>query len=190
LESEYGVPSERICYIHGNRKNKFGSLVLGHHSDDRGAFERWKRKNQNRRRYRHVQKDAKGRYFSNDKLAYLAFFQRDDKSANWRLPIRFYAVEEAENRLEKYYEENFKNTGSIIDANMGFFDSLGSVEKITIIGCSLGAVDMEYYKQLRASVREDAQWEFSYHTDADAMRIEKFCKELAIDTGCVSTFKM
>lgn len=190
LESEYGVPSECICYIHGNRKDKFGSLVLGHHSDDRGAFERWKHKNQNRRRYRHVQKDAKGRYFINDKLAYLAFFQRDDKSANWRLPIRFYAVEEAENRLEKYYEENFKNTGSIIDANMGFFDSLGSVEKITIIGCSLGAVDMEYYKQLRASVREDAQWEFSYHTEADAMRIEKFCKELAIDTGCVSTFKM
>lgn len=23
LESEYGVPSDRICYIHGNRKDKF-----------------------------------------------------------------------------------------------------------------------------------------------------------------------
>lgn len=190
LESEYGVPSDRICYIHGNRKDKFGSLVLGHHSDDQSAFERWKHKNQNRKRYRHVQKDAKGRYFRNDKLAYLAFFQRDDKSANWRLPIRFYAVEAAEDRLEKYYEENFKNTSSIIDANMGFFDSLGSVERITIIGCSLGTVDMEYYKQLRTSVKDDAKWEFSYHTDEDEIRIGKFCKELAIDTGCVTTFKM
>lgn len=190
LESEYGIPKERICYIHGNRNDKFGSLVLGHHSDASEAFERWKHKNQNRRRYRHVQKDAKGRYFSNDKLAYLAFFQEDDKSANWRLPIRIDAVEAAEERLEKYYQENFKNTGSIIDANMGFFDSLGSVEKITIIGCSLGAVDMDYYKQLRLSVKDNTLWEFSYHTDADQKRITKFCKELAIDTGCVSTFKM
>ena len=73
---------------------------------------------------------------------------------------------------------------------MGFFDSLGSVEKITIIGCSLGAVDMDYYKQLRSSVKGDAQWEFSYHSDEDSKRIEEFCKELNIETGCVRTFKM
>ena len=81
LESEYGIPSEQICYIHGSRKDKFGSLVLGHHSDDQEAFERWKHKNQNRRRYRHVQKDKKGRYFRNDKLAYLAFFHEKN---GWR----------------------------------------------------------------------------------------------------------
>ena len=39
LESEYGIPPEQICYIHGCRKDKFGSLVLGHHSDDQEAFE-------------------------------------------------------------------------------------------------------------------------------------------------------
>lgn len=190
LESEYGIPAERICYIHGNRKDKFGSLVLGHHSDDWEAFERWKHKNQNRRRYRHFQKDKKGRYFKNDKLAYLAFFHESGRTGNWRLPIRYYAVDEAESRLEKYYDENFKNTRSIIDAHMGFFDSLSGIEKITIIGCSLGSVDMDYYKQLRLSVKDNTLWEFSYHTDADQKRITKFCKELNIDTGCVSTFKM
>ena len=190
LESEYGIPPSQICYIHGSRKDKFGSLVLGHHSDDQQAFERWKHKNQNRRRYRHVQKDKKGRYFRNDKLAYLAFFHENDRTGNWRLPIRYYAVEAAEERLGKYYDTNFKNTRKIIDANMGFFDSLGSVEKITIIGCSLGTVDMDYYKQLRLSVKDDAQWEFSYHSGEDRKRIDKFCEELNIDTGCVSTFKM
>ena len=190
LESEYGIPANQICYIHGCRKDKFGSLVLGHHSDDQEAFERWKHKNRNRRRYRHVQKDKKGRYFRNDKLAYLAFFHENDWTGNWRLPIRYYAVEAAEERLEKYYDANFKNTRKIIDGHMGFFDSLGSVEKITIIGCSLGAVDMDYYKQLRCSVKDDAQWEFSYHSPEDEKRIDKFCKELNIDTGCVSAFKM
>ena len=190
LESEYGVPSEQICYIHGNRKDKFGSLVLGHHSDDQQSFERWKHKNQNRRRYRHVQKDKKGRYFKNDKLAYLAFFHENDWTGNWRLPIRYYAVEAAEERLEKYYDANFKNTRRIIDAHMGFFDSLSSVDEVTIIGCSLGAVDMDYYKSLRTSVKNNAKWNFSYHSSEDQKRIDKFCKELNINKGCINTFKM
>lgn len=190
LESEYGVPAEQICYIHGCRRDKFGSLVLGHHSKDEAAFEQWKHKNQNRRRYRDVQKDKKGRYFKNDKLVYLAFFLNNERTGNWRLPIRYHAVDAAEERLEKYYDANYKNTQSIIDAHMGFYDSLGSVEMVTIIGCSLGAVDMDYYKQLRLSVKNDAVWEFSYHTLEDQNRIRKFCKELNIDNGCVRTFEM
>lgn len=190
LESEYGIPTEQICYIHGNRKDKFGSLVLGHHSEREEAFERWKHKNRNRRRYRHVQKDKKGRYFSNDKLAYLAFFHKNDITGNWRLPIRYYAVQEAEERLERYYEENFKNTNSIIDSNMGFYDSLGCIEKVTIIGCSLGEVDMDYYRKLKSSVKDDALWEISYHSPEDEKRIKKFCEELNLNTAYVSTFKM
>ena len=190
LESVYGVPVEQICYIHGNRKDSFGSLVLGHHSDDKEAFKRWKHKNQNRRRYRHVQKDKKGRYFANDKLAYLAFFHKDDWIGNWRLPIRYYAVDAAEERLEGYYNDNFKNTRKIIDSHMGFFDSLSAVEKITIIGCSLGSVDMDYYWQLRKSVKQDALWEISYHSEKDQERIRKFCKELDINAGCIRTFQM
>ena len=190
LESEYGIPSDHILYIHGNRKDRFGSLVLGHHSDDKEAFEHWKHKNQNRRRYRDVQKDAKGRYFSNDKLAYLAFFHKGDSSGNWRLPIRYYAVDAAEERLEGYYEKNFKNTRSIIDAHMGFFDSLRAVEKITVIGCSLGKVDMDYYREIRKSVMDDAQWKFSYHSDKDLKRIKEFCKELRIQEGRFSFFEL
>ena len=190
LESEYGIPSDNICYIHGNRKDKYGSLVLGHHAGDRESFERWIHKNKNRRRYREVQKDSKGRYFKNDKLAYLAFFLKNDKNGNWRLPIRYYAVEAAEDRLEKYYEENYKNTAKIIDANMGFFDSLNKVEKVTVIGCSLGGVDMDYYKMIQASVSANTVWEFSYHSDADLSRIQKFCKELKIDKANVSAFAM
>lgn len=187
LESEYGIPADQICYIHGSRKDKFGSLVLGHHAADQESFDRWHHKNRNRRRYRDVQKDAKGRYFRNDKLAYLAFFCKDRNGANWRLPIRYYAVNEAEERLERYYSDNYKNTARIIDSHLGFFDSLKEVDKVTVIGCSLGSVDMDYYRQLHASVRDDAIWEFSYHTDADRNRIRSFCKELNIsDThACV-----
>lgn len=190
LESEYGIPADRICYIHGNRKGKFGSLILGHHSDETQAFEQWVHKNKNRRRYRPVQKDSKGRYFSNDKLAYLALFQNDYMSGNWRLPIRYYAAEAAEERLEGYYEKNYKNTQSIINANMGFFDSLGAVDKITVIGCSLGSVDMDYFRQIGASVKDNAVWEFSYHSDKDLKRIDKFCMDMNIKDKSYSSFKL
>ena len=190
LESEYGIPSENICYIHGNRKDKFGSLVLGHHAADQASFELWKHKNQNRRRYRDVQKDSKGRYYKNDKLVYLAFFLKNESEGNWRLPIRYYAVDAAESRLEKYYETNYKNTNKIIDANMGFFDSMNEIEKVTVIGCSLSPVDMEYFKQLYGSVKEDTKWEFSYHTDSDRRRITKFCKELGVKDMNVTTFAL
>ena len=73
---------------------------------------------------------------------------------------------------------------------MGFFDSLNKVEKVTVIGCSLGGVDMEYYKMIHASVSTDAVWEFSYHNEADWNRIQKFCKELKIDKANVSAFAM
>lgn len=73
---------------------------------------------------------------------------------------------------------------------MGLFDSLSDIEKITIIGCSLGDVDMEHFRQIRTSVKTDALWEFSFHTDSDKRRVEKVCEELEIDTGCVNTFKM
>ena len=190
LESEYGIQADRICYIHGNRKDKFGSLVLGHNTADEEVFERWIHKNRNRRRYRAVQKDGKGRYFSNDKLAYLAFFQKNYHTGNWRLPIRYYAVDSAIERLEGYYDANFKNTRKVISAHMGFFDSLGYIEKVTIIGCSLGSVDMDYYRMIRSSVKENAVWEFSYHSPEDRKRIDKFCKELKIDKECVNTFYM
>ena len=190
LESEYGIPKSRICYIHGSRRDKFGSLVLGHHSDGNAIIEQWIHKNQNRRRFRHVQKDRKGRYFENDKLAYLAFFHGNDESAKWRSSIRYYAVEPTLDRLREYYEANYKNTQRVIHAHEDFFDSLESVERITFIGCSLGAVDMDYFQKLRDSVNEDVTWEFSYHSTGDLKRIYRLCKGLGINNGSFSTFAL
>lgn len=188
LESEYGISQENICYIHGNRKDKFGSLILGHHVNDDAAYRQWKHKNRNRRRYRDVQKDSKGRYFANDKLTYLAFFLKDEQKGNWRLPIRYYAVEAAEDRLEKYYEENYKNTHAIISTHKGFFGSLTEVDTITIIGHSLSEVDMAYFKMLKASVKEGVKWEISYHDEKDLKRIDIFRKKMRISDSDVSLF--
>ncbi len=57
-----------------------------------------------------------------------------------------------------------------------------------VLLCQYGRVGT--VTQIRASVKSDALWEFSYHTDSDKRRVEKVCEELEIDTGCVNTFKM
>ena len=190
LESEYGISNDNILYIHGCRRDKIGSLVLGHHVNDEEAFSRWIYKNKNRKRYRDVQKDHKGRYYKNDKLAYLAFFLKDERNGNWRLPIRYYAVNEAEQRLEKYYSANFKNTAKIIDANRGFFDSLSNIQTVTVIGHSLSEVDRLYFENIKNSISPDAVWEFSYHTDKDKQGIDKFCDSMGINKMNTKTMQL
>lgn len=41
LETEYGIPHENICYIHGCRKDKIGSLIIGHGDDESDSLNRW-----------------------------------------------------------------------------------------------------------------------------------------------------
>lgn len=190
LETEYGIPRENILYIHGCRRDKYGSLVLGHNTNDDDCLNRWIHKNKNRKRYRHIQKDRRGRYFLNDKLAYLAYFAENKETANWRLTTRYYAAEEALERFEYYYAENYKNTHAIIEENRTFFDSLGDVELITVIGHSLSDVDMDYFLRMRSVLRDDVKWRFSYHSANDKQRIKIFCNKMRIKNTQTECFEL
>ena len=152
LESVYGVSREHICYIHGSKRDPYGSLVLGHHLDEQRAYETWIHKNRNRRRNRPNQKDKKGRYFANDKLCYLAYFLDKPDRGNWRNPIRYYAAEDAKRRFEGYYRDSYKDTASIIRQHEGFFVALQDVKEVTVMGHSLSEVDMDYFRKIMASI--------------------------------------
>ncbi|MCA6047478.1 bacteriophage abortive infection AbiH family protein [Bacteroides thetaiotaomicron] len=194
LETEYNISREHILYIHGDRRQKFGSLVLGHNVEDNEvAFDEWVHKHKNRRRYRPNLKDKKGKYFANDKLVYLAFFLEDMKKGNWKNPIRYYAVDHIEERLENYYAKNIKHSNDIIDHNLGFFESLNDLKEITLLGHSLGDVDFPYFKAIVENVRNvnDLIWNFSYYSDNDIINIRRFCRHLNIPQGKnVRHFKM
>lgn len=194
LETEYGIPREQIVYIHGERRQKFGKLVLGHRAENaEAAFDEWIHKNRNKRRYRPNLKGKNGRYFANDKLVYLAFFAEDEAKGRWRLPVRYYAADLIEERLEDYYKENVKRCGEIIDRNLEFFKSLRELQEITVLGHSLGDVDLPYFRAILDHVvaPEDLKWKFSYHTDADKCRIKRFCRQLKIpEAGNDQLFSM
>lgn len=185
LETEYDIPEGRICYIHGNRRDRFGSLVVGHRTDPEEGFREWIHKNRNRRRYRPNLKDSRGRYFANDKLAYLACFSDDEMKGSWRDPLRFYAAGFAAEQLESYFGENYKNTAELIGRHAPFFESLCAVERITVLGHSLAEVDRPYFERIAASLSrpERVRWEFSFHTEDDRRRIGAFCRSLSVPDG-------
>jgi hypothetical protein len=181
LESEYKIPNEQICYIHGSRKDKYGSLVLGHNDDIKKSFNTWYHKCKNQKRFRPNLKDNKGRWYANDKMTYLAYFLDDETKGNWRLPIRYYAQEEVVCMIEEYYEQTLKETHKIISKHKSFFDSIKNVEKIVILGHSLADVDMPYFDKIMNCVdKNKVRWEISYHTEKDLERISYFCKKYNI----------
>lgn len=181
LESEYKIANEQICYIHGSRKDKYGSLVLGHNDDIEKSFNKWYQKCKNQKRFRPNIKDNKGRWYANDKMTYLAYFLEDETKGNWRLPIRYYAQEEVVCMIEEYYEQTLKETHKIISKHKSFFDSIKNVEKIVILRHSLADVDMPYFDKIMNCVdKNKVRWEISYHTEKDLERISYFCKKYNI----------
>jgi len=190
LESEYNIPHEQILYLHGNRLDKLGSLIVGHGEAYESNLQSWIHKNKNRRRYRQNLKDRKGRYYANDKLAYLAYFLDDETRGNWRNPIRYYAAEHARECLEQYYITNFKNTGEIIRYHEDFFSSLKEINEITVLGHSLGEVDIPYINRIiQSSANPSAiKWNFSYYSESDKERIKHFSHKFSIAEELIRLF--
>jgi predicted NAD-dependent protein-ADP-ribosyltransferase YbiA (DUF1768 family) len=195
LESEYKIPHEQILYLHGSRLDKLGSVILGHNADPEQSLQMWMHKNKNRRRYRQNLKDKKGRYFANDKLAYLAYFldeNEDEIKGNWRNPTRYYATDHVVGCLEEYYATNFKNTGEIIRCHENFFSSLREVTEITVLGHSLGEVDIPYFNRIVKSAANPSgiKWSFSYYTESDKKIIKHFCRRFSISADLMQLFTL
>lgn len=185
LEEHYSVATDRICYIHGDRRQPFGSLVLGHRDTDAEmALERWLHKHARRKRYRRNLKDRHGHYFANDKLAYLAYFHDDERDGmlGYRLATRYYAIEEALARTEEYFRHNIKQCDEIICRHKDFFESLGDVRLITVLGHSMSDVDLPYFMEILRHIRhpEKVEWQFTCNCDRDVANRNRYCKLLNI----------
>lgn len=190
LEDEYSIPTSQICYIHGNRHDKFGNLILGHRANIKQEFERWKYLHQNRCHYRLNLKDEKGRYYANDNMVYLAYFLESGEKGNWHNIFRYNAVLEAKEILEQYYIANMKDTNRIIEQHASFFQSLKAIKRITILGHSLSQVDMPYFTAISNQLSSDVDWEFSVYSKRDEQMVKQFCKQMNINSDHCHIFNI
>ena len=119
IESLYSADPDRICYIHGCRKNNtLGELILGHKAGMED--EQW------------------------DKVNLTPFKFKDP----YKRYIMESALETAAVETAWYDEATTKKCSEIIKSHHEFFDCLSDVEEIFVIGHSLADVDYPYFEEI------------------------------------------
>lgn len=165
VETLYGVSEENVCYIHGCRRKMKNQpkdeLILGH---EPGAS------------------DA-------------AFGYEEGKSA-WRnlkqkCPLVSLAQEQVLYSIYEGDEQLTKHTAQIIQKHQVFFDSLGSIKQIIVIGHSLSDVDLPYFQKICENLpdQQDVHWYFGCHSLRDLQHIQQLIGKLDIPKSNAVVFR-
>lgn len=93
-----------------------------------------------------------------------------DNTANIR------AIVETVNKLEK-------KTKKIIACNRMFFDSLGSIDEVTVYGHSIEDVDMPYFEEVGKCVNASTRWTFYCYDDEKQGHYEDVARRLGLVKG-------
>lgn len=71
--------------------------------------------------------------------------------------------------IDEFLAKTYKPTQKILERNKEFFENLGSVSEVFVLGHSLSAVDWPYFKEVQRNLDPDAMWTVSYHSDKEKM---------------------
>lgn len=154
LETQYGIPSENILYIHGKASDNNRPLVVGH--DVKDTFDEW---------YRKAGRATKRHY----------------KGKHAMLP----EVEMMTESVEEFYAVSKKPVHEILLRNQWFVSNLYDVKHIYVLGHSLGAVDIPYFKAINEAndYPEYLHWHVSYYSEEERFRLEGIMRKCIISDG-------
>lgn len=161
LEISYDVPATSINYIHGCRKNKKDSLILGHVPDVD---------------YLDEYQPAQGlvpQYQSKRKNALLDNAM-DIGATQW---------------ISYYDEQTTKHTPEIIESNRPYWDLMTDIESIVTIGHSLAKVDYPYFSEIVRYNNGKAEWYIGYHSSQDLQRITTFVNMMGLEISKIHIFR-
>jgi len=164
VETLYGVPEENVCYIHGcRRKKKYHpkeKLILGHMP---GASEE-------------------------------EYGLIDDSSGKIQDPYRQYMAEAFMDQTIRLIAESdeklTKNCNDIIASHQDFFESLGHIENVIVIGHSFSPVDWDYFSQVASKLPDirKVHWYFGCYGLRDLTNLEQLLARLGIRKADISVF--
>jgi hypothetical protein len=179
LETLYDIPQQRICYIHGDRRDKKHQLVLGHGQNEELVFEAWYQANKERPAYQPMLLGRKGNPYRNDNPVYLAYFLQDDTLGNWKSQMRYDAINHTIDLIEDYYARSAKKTADVIQRHRSMIESLSSIQQIVVIGHSLSSVDWPYFSEIMNHTGQ-VHWYFSWHAQEDIKQNQSFTDAMGI----------
>lgn len=166
LESQYGITSSNILYLHGNRRFGKGSIVVGHGDDDNAFDEWWNAKQYDKPRF-----TKKGK----------RYFKRDHAWKTYRSQLPEY--ENIAEGIQAYYEESRKPVERILRDNDAYFQDLYDVKTIYAFGFSFNPIDMPYIRRI-IECNDDPgniRWYISYYSDNEKSKLKSTLSDLGID---------
>ena len=91
--------------------------------------------------------------------------------------------EKAKQKIIRQMNRMAKNKTVQYEKNKVFFNKLSNIKHVVVIGHSLSDIDLHYFGKVLSSIKNDAIWHFSIHSEDDRKRINVFkikCKQSPI----------
>lgn len=101
-----------------------------------------------------------------------------------------YSFELGKSELQRYFESTYKRTEEIISANDDYFSSLFDAKNVFILGHSLSAIDIAYFKKLFSVIRSDANWHVSYYRDEEKEKHLEALKGIGVTKCKITAFRI
>lgn len=91
--------------------------------------------------------------------------------------------ERAKKEIVRHVNGIAKDKTGQYEKNKAFFEKLSNVKRVVVLGHSLSDIDLHYFGKVLSSIKKDAIWHFSIHSEDDRKRINVFkikCKQSPI----------
>lgn len=99
-----------------------------------------------------------------------------------------YFVQETEEKVIKWMNELYKDTGFIVRKNDTFFNNLHDIQQIIVLGHSLNEIDDKYFEKIISVTSVDIPWIFSYYCPKDLAKINAFISRHGLTNTTVKEF--
>lgn len=143
LEKLYGIEEKDILYLHKKAKTNDLDIILGHGTDPETY---------------NVEEEIPPGGLSPEDLEEW----KEQKSNEYD-----YSYESAKQSILNYYAKSFKNTKSIIDENLVFYNSFNNIKKVFVLGHSISQVDIDYFEKLKNSLSVNTKWIVTYYSNTE-----------------------
>lgn len=74
-------------------------------------------------------------------------------------------VAQGNDLIDDYFKKTYKDTDTIIQENLTFFNSLVDIYEVYVLGHSISPVDIKYFELVKESVNSKATWTISYYRE-------------------------
>lgn len=92
--------------------------------------------------------------------------------------------------LDSYFKDTYKNTDTIINENLLFFNRLIRIDEVFIFGHSISIVDIKYFKVIKEKVQENSTWTVSYYSEEQKDKLKNSLVKIGVDADKIKMIKL